>query len=230
MTIEQIRVDPPTVPVFNRASLPTARPGIQYQPTVFIDRDGVINHNRVNHVLSWNDFQFVDGSIKAMALLHQAGYQVIVVTNQAAITRGLISVQELDFIHRRMEKMIEEGGGKVKGIFYCRHLPTANCDCRKPKPGLLFQAARQFKIDLPTSWLVGDHITDIQAAIAAGVKPLLVLTGRGQATYENWLLTHPPSLCPSGNTAEFTKEPLLIVKANLLEAVEFILADVRIMV
>jgi D-glycero-D-manno-heptose 1,7-bisphosphate phosphatase len=225
MTIEQVRSGR-TLPIFNPINLPTSGLMTQLQPTVFVDRDGVINHNRVDHVLSWKDFQFVDGSLQALALLHEAGYQVVVVTNQAAITRGLISVQELDGIHRRMQDAIEESGGKVKSVLYCRHLPTAGCDCRKPKPGLLFQAARSYKIDLPSSWLIGDHITDIQAGLAAGCKPILVLTGRGQAAYDSWLLNQQQA-SSRADTIDFAAANLLKIKTNLLEAVDFILTNER---
>ncbi|OJW03481.1 MAG: hypothetical protein BGO39_10530 [Chloroflexi bacterium 54-19] len=190
------------------------------QPTIFVDRDGVINQNRADHVLTWQDFHFLEGSLEALALLNQARYQVIVVTNQAAITRKLISVAELDFIHQQMCDVIEAHGGYVKNIFYCHHLPTEGCNCRKPKPGLLLQAAQNYNINLAESWLVGDHLTDVQAATAAGAKPVLVLTGRGQSAYESWL-TDPQSAKPGTHL-------LLPVKNNLLEAVEFILAHERL--
>ncbi|MDB5082698.1 MAG: histidinol-phosphate phosphatase family protein [Chloroflexi bacterium] len=220
MTIQEMQLDrtsltyAPANPAINHEALS--------QPTVFVDRDGVINQNRSNHVLSWQDFEFVAGSILALASLHRAGYQVIVVTNQAAIARKLFSIHELELIHQRMQEAIEEGGGKVKGIFYCIHLPTADCACRKPRPGLLFEAAEKFNIELTTSWLVGDHTTDMQAAVAAGCKPLLVLTGRGQTAYETWQ-QNQDSTGPG-------VYPPLTVKANLLEAVDFILAKERIMV
>jgi histidinol-phosphate phosphatase family protein len=124
MTTDQFRLGQ-GASVFNPATLPGRRLLTQTQPTIFVDRDGVINQNRPDHVLSWTDFQFIDDSIKALALLNQAGYQVIVVTNQAAISRGLFSVQELDYIHYRMTEAIEAGGGKVKSILYCTHLPNA---------------------------------------------------------------------------------------------------------
>jgi D-glycero-D-manno-heptose 1,7-bisphosphate phosphatase len=229
MTTGQLKYRP-TPSLFNPPDLSTGRLMTKFQPTVFVDRDGVINRNRAEHVLAWKDFEFLDGSIQALALLHQAGYQVIVVTNQAAVTRGLFSLQDLELIHRQMLEAIEQGGGKVKSVLFCTHLPTAGCACRKPKPGLLFQAAHTFKVDLATSWLIGDHSTDIQAAVAAGCKPLLVLTGRGQAAYKNLVLNQTQPF-PDVTTLDFaaTSAPLTI-KANLLEAAEFILANERIMV
>lgn len=219
MTVEQVRVGQhhPFFPPLNLPLNPLLNTG---QPTVFVDRDGVINQNRADHVLAWKDFHFLEGSLEALGLLNEAGYQVIVVTNQAAITRKLISVAELDFIHQQMCKVIQAHGGFVKNIFYCHHLPTEGCNCRKPRPGLLLQAAQNYNINLADSWLVGDHLTDVQAATAVGAKPLLVLTGRGQAAYQSWLAerqtTEPP-----------TPQPLP-VKENLLEAVGFILAHEHI--
>jgi D-glycero-D-manno-heptose 1,7-bisphosphate phosphatase len=219
MTVEQVRVGQHH-PFFTPLNLPLNPLLTTGQPTIFVDRDGVINQNRTDHVLAWKDFHFLEGSLEALALLNEAGYQVIVVTNQAAITRKLISVAELDFIHQQMCNVIEAHGGFVKNIFYCHHLPTEGCNCRKPKPGLLLQAARNYNINLADSWLVGDHLTDVQAATAAGAKPVLVLTGRGQSAYESWLTTRQ-------SAAPDTTQPLP-VKANLLEAVEFILAHARI--
>lgn len=219
MTVEQVRVGQHH-PFFTPLNLPLNSLLATGQPTIFVDRDGVINQNRTDHVLTWQDFHFLEGSLEALALLNQAGYQVIVVTNQAAITRKLISVAELDFIHQQMCEVIEAHGGHVKNIYYCHHLPAEGCNCRKPKPGLLLQAAHKYNINLAESWLVGDHLTDVQAATAAGAKPVLVLTGRGQSAYESWLTDL--------QTAEPGTRQLLPVKGNLLEAVEFILAHERL--
>lgn len=210
--------------VFNPLTLPANQLLTQSQPTVFVDRDGVINQNRPDHVLAWKDFEFIDGSIKALSLLYKAGYQVVVVTNQAAISRGLISLQDLDNIHHHMMEAIIKGGGKIKAVLYCTHLPNAGCNCRKPRPGLLLQAAQTFNIDLANTWLIGDHTTDMQAAQAAGCKPLLVLTGRGQSAYNDWLLNQQP-VHDTGVPANS-----LTVKANLLEATQFLLANERVLV
>ena len=101
MSTERLQLNQAS-PIFNSIALPNSRLTTQPQPTIFIDRDGVINQNRTDHVLNWKSFQFIDDSIKALALLHQAGYQVVVVTNQAVIARGLLSLQELEYIHQRM--------------------------------------------------------------------------------------------------------------------------------
>ncbi len=220
MTTNQLHVGQGAY-LFNPLKQSGTRLLTQTQPTIFVDRDGVINQNRTDHVLAWKDFQFIDDSIKALALLHQAGYQIIVVTNQAAIARGLLSVQDLDYIHQQMMDAIETGGGKVKSVLYCTHLPNADCDCRKPRPGLLLQAAASFKVDLPNTWMIGDHNTDMQAALAAGCKPLLVLTGRGQAAYKNWMLNQQPIY----DTAAYQATESLTVKANLLEAAQFVLSN-----
>ncbi len=181
--------------------------------TVFVDRDGVINHNRSDHVLFWKDFTFEDGAIEALRLLNLAGYEVVVITNQAAIERGLVTAAEVDYLHSQMIEAIEEGGGRVKSVLYCPHRPEVGCFCRKPQPGMLFQAADRFQVKLHQSWLIGDHLTDIQAGLAAGCKALLVLTGRGQialeAIREQKLEQQILSQVP--------------IKRNLLEAVEYIL-------
>lgn len=226
MTTDQLQLGR-VASAFNPLTLPTSRLLTQSQPTVFVDRDGVINQNRADHVLAWKDFEFIDGSIKALSLLYKAGYQVVVVTNQAAISRGLISLQDLDHIHHRMMEQIIKGGGKVKSVLYCTHLPTAGCNCRKPKPGLLLQAAQMFNIDLANTWLIGDHTTDMQAAQAAGCKPLLVLTGRGQSAYHDWQLNQQP-VHDTDLAAQAAST--LTVKANLLEATQFLLANERVLV
>ena len=179
------------------------------QPTVFIDRDGVINHNRAEHVLHWQDFKFLEGALVALARLRQAGYRVVVITNQAAIERGLVSAHQVEQLHTRMTAEIEAAGGAVQAVLYCPHRPEAGCNCRKPRPGLLYQAAAHYRIRLNESWLIGDYLTDIEAGLAANCKPVLDLTGRGQVAWQNW-----------------SQHPLhrpLPVKQDLLEAVNYIL-------
>ena len=148
--------------------------------TVFVDRDGVINANRADHVLDWGQFEFLPGVLDALAMLAAAGLPVIVVTNQAAVARGLLSVHDLAEMHRRMAARIRAAGGDVLDVLYCPHDAAARCDCRKPKPGLFFQAARLHDIDPAASYYVGDALTDIQAGQAAGCTCILVRTGRGR--------------------------------------------------
>lgn len=148
---------------------------------VFLDRDGVINFNRDDYVKSWAEFHFLPGVLTALKRLAASPFSVIVITNQSAVGRGLLRVHDLEQIHTNMTQFIQSYGGRIDRIFYCPHHPEDGCNCRKPKPGLLIQAAHNLNIDLGRSYLVGDAVSDIQAGFAAGCTPLLVLTGRGAA-------------------------------------------------
>lgn len=150
------------------------------KPTVFIDRDGVVNRNLERGVLSWEEFEFLPGALEAIASLSAAGHPLVILTNQANINRGLLSPAQLADIHRRMEAAIIDGGGAVAGIYVCEHLPDAGCDCRRPAPGLLLRAAQDLGFDLANAYFVGDHHTDVAAARTAGVQPIFVLSGRGR--------------------------------------------------
>ncbi|MHB0871287.1 MAG: D-glycero-beta-D-manno-heptose 1,7-bisphosphate 7-phosphatase [Chloroflexota bacterium] len=146
---------------------------------VFVDRDGVINRNRGDHVKSWEEFVFLPHVVDALAELTLHGFRTVILTNQAAINRGITSRQAIEGIHARMVEALEAGGARIDGIFYCPHRPEEGCGCRKPQPGLLLQAASQLKLELRGSYLVGDALTDLLAGKAAGCRPILVMTGRG---------------------------------------------------
>jgi histidinol-phosphate phosphatase family protein len=163
------------------------------RPAVFLDRDGVINENLDGtYVQQWATFRFLPGAVEAIAALHRAGYPVVVVTNQAGIAHGHLSAVALEEIHRQMVAAIRSGGGEVVAVLHCPHRPEEGCECRKPQPGMLRRAATQFDLDLSRSILVGDHLTDVQAAYAAGCRAILVLTGRGEAARR--LLADDPAL------------------------------------
>lgn len=147
---------------------------------VFIDRDGVICRNRRDHVKSWEEFEFLPGALKALARLARTNLRVVIVTNQAAINRGLVSARTVGRINRRMVRAIERAGGRVDGVFVCPHRPDEGCPCRKPRTGLLLQAAEQLGIELAGSYLIGDAESDIRAGRAVGCRCYLVLTGRGR--------------------------------------------------
>jgi D-glycero-D-manno-heptose 1,7-bisphosphate phosphatase len=155
--------------------------------TIFIDRDGVINENRADYVKSWQEFRFLAGSREAIAQLTRAGHRIIICTNQAAIARGMIAEETVEDIHRRMMAEIAKTGGNVEKVYYCPHDRDANCECRKPRPGMLLRARDELNIDLHDAVFVGDSMTDVQAGLAAGVRTILVLTGLGIEQYSNHL-------------------------------------------
>jgi len=150
--------------------------------TVIVDRDGTINHDRDDYVKSVAEWRPIPGSIEALARLSQAGYRVIVATNQSALGRGLFDAATLAAIHDTMCRAVARAGGRIDAIFFCPHAPEANCDCRKPKPGMLLDIARRFNLSLAEVPVVGDAMRDLQAAAAAGALPVLVLTGKGAQT------------------------------------------------
>ena len=149
-------------------------------PAIFLDRDGVIIENRHNYVRSWADVTIYPQALEALEKLSKSNYKLVIVTNQSGIGRGLIPFEVVDEINQKLLTKIHAGGGRIDGIFMCPHAPTDNCDCRKPAPGLLLQAADALSLDLSRSYMIGDALTDLQAGLAAGVKQVrLVRTGRG---------------------------------------------------
>ena len=147
---------------------------------VFLDRDGVINENLDDdYVKTWDEFVFLPGAIEAIKRLAQSDLYVIIVSNQAGINKGIFSIDALDDIHKHMLDEIETRGGKIKAIYYCQHRDDENCECRKPKPGMLYEASKEHNIDLHESYLIGDSIRDIEAGSKAGCITFLVMTGKG---------------------------------------------------
>lgn len=154
-------------------------------PAIFLDRDGVIIENRPNYVRSWEDVTIFPQALSVLARLRDLPYQIVIVTNQSVVGRGGISLQAAQAINERLVAQIVDAGGRIDGVFMCPHAPSDRCECRKPKPGLLLQAAQALAIDLSSSWMIGDALTDVMAGKAAGVKrTALVLTGRGMAQME----------------------------------------------
>ena len=151
---------------------------------VILDRDGVINEDSDSFIKSPAEWRPIPGSLEAIAKLHQSGYQVVLATNQSGVGRGLFEVSTLNAIHDRMHRALAHIGGRVDAIFFCPHAQEANCDCRKPKAGLLEEIARRFNVDLKGTPAVGDALRDLQAAAAVGAAPILVLTGKGRKTLE----------------------------------------------
>jgi D-glycero-D-manno-heptose 1,7-bisphosphate phosphatase len=149
------------------------------RPTVILDRDGVLNKRppQAQYVRSWSEFEWLPGAKEALRLLNEAGYQAIVVSNQAGIGRGEMTEEALREIHKRMKAETADAGGKIEAIYYCPHNWDEGCECRKPKPGLLFQAQRELNLDLSRTLFIGDDERDAEAAAAAGSPSTLVSEG-----------------------------------------------------
>lgn len=141
---------------------------------VFLDRDGVINRCRSDHVKSWAEFEFLPGALPALAQLRRMGSRVVVITNQAAVGRGLLASDELTRIHEHMTIAVQAAGGRIDRVYVCPHLPDSGCGCRKPGPGLFVQASVELQISLAASFMVGDSESDVLAARSAGCFPILI--------------------------------------------------------
>jgi D-glycero-D-manno-heptose 1,7-bisphosphate phosphatase len=153
------------------------------QPQVVIlDRDGVINRDSPDFIKTPAEWVALPGSLEAIARLTDAGFSLGIATNQSGVGRGLFSIDTLWDIHQKMLAEILAAGGFVTRIFFCLHAPADNCNCRKPKPGLLYQAAEFFACGFANIVMIGDSQRDMEAAIAVGARPILVRTGNGVAT------------------------------------------------
>ncbi len=154
----------------------------QAKKYILLDRDGVINHDSGDFIKSPDEWLPIDKSLEAIALFTKHDYQVVVITNQSGVGRGLYSDATLTDMHRKMTRLTAEAGGEINHIYYCPHLPDADCKCRKPKPGMLHQFSRDADVSLNDIYFIGDSLRDIEAGIAAGAKPILVKTGNGAKT------------------------------------------------
>jgi D-glycero-D-manno-heptose 1,7-bisphosphate phosphatase len=181
------------------------------KPAVFLDRDGVVIGD-THYVHSIDKVRLLSGSAEAIAELNRAGWPVVIVTNQAGIARGFFSVETLHKINDHMAELLRGHGARVDGVYYCPHHPEGDvleyrrhCECRKPKPGMLLQAARELGLDLTRSWMIGDRITDLEAGSAVGCRTVLVRTGYGNLV----------------NPLELDREALKLelISANLSDAV-----------
>lgn len=147
---------------------------------IFLDRDGVIIENRSDYVRSWSDVEIFPQALEALAGVRSKPFKVILVTNQSVVGRGLARLRTILEINDRLSELVASTGGRVDAVFICPHAPQAGCRCRKPRPGLLLQAASAFSLDLGRSILIGDALSDLIAGRSAGIKKLaLVKTGRG---------------------------------------------------
>jgi D-glycero-D-manno-heptose 1,7-bisphosphate phosphatase len=149
---------------------------------VVLDRDGVINEDSDDYIRSADEWRPVPGSLEAIGRLAAAGWQVVVFTNQSGLARGLFDRAALDAIHVRMLAAVAGHGGRLSGVYVCPHGPDDDCLCRKPRPGLLHKIAQDLQMDLRAVPVIGDSLRDLQAALAVGARPILVLTGKGHRT------------------------------------------------
>ncbi|MGK0443189.1 MAG: D-glycero-D-manno-heptose 1,7-bisphosphate phosphatase [Bermanella sp.] len=170
---------------------------------IVLDRDGVINYDSDNYIKTVDEWIPLPGSMEAIGKLTQAGYKIAVATNQSGISRGYFSIETLNAMHDKMIKLADEQGGKFDFIAYCPHGPDDECDCRKPLPGLIHQIETALGISAKDCYMVGDSLRDLEAGVAAGLKPVLVKTGKGERTLEKGF-----------------KLESVMVKQNLLELVE----------
>ena len=178
--------------------------------TVFLDRDGTINEEMgyINHL---SRFRLLPGSAEAIARLNQAGLKVVVATNQSGVARKYFPAPLIGQVHDLMLELLAQQGARLDAIYVCQHAPDEDCSCRKPRPGLLHQAAQELHLDLSRSYVVGDRYNDIHLAAKVGAKGILVLTGYGRGELENY-------------QGERLVEPDYIA-ADLLDAAAWILQD-----
>ena len=149
---------------------------------VILDRDGTINQDSDQYIKSPAEWKPIPGSLEAIARLTQSGWRIVVATNQSGIARGLFDMATLNAIHAEMHRVVIQAGGRIDAIFFCPHAADSNCECRKPKPGLLREISSRLGVELAGVPMIGDALRDVQAAAAVGAKPWLVLTGKGRQT------------------------------------------------
>ncbi|GAB4347295.1 MAG: D-glycero-beta-D-manno-heptose 1,7-bisphosphate 7-phosphatase [Gammaproteobacteria bacterium] len=152
---------------------------------IVLDRDGVINEDSDNYIKTPEEWVPIEGSLEAIARLHHAGYRIVVATNQSGLGRGLFTLDTLVAIHKKMHTMVQEAGGALDGIFFCPHTPEDDCNCRKPKAGLMHDIERRLGTSLKGIPVVGDSLRDLESAWAVGAEPVLVRTGKGERTLKD---------------------------------------------
>ena len=149
---------------------------------IILDRDGTINYDSDAYIKSPEEWRPIEGSLEAIARLTQADYRIAVATNQSGIARGLFDTTTLIAIHNTMQRALGQVGERIDAFFFCPHAADSACECRKPRPGMLIEIAKRFNVSLDDTYMVGDALRDLEAAAAAGAKPVLVLTGKGKKT------------------------------------------------
>lgn len=183
---------------------------------VIVDRDGTINLERDGYIQSPDEWEPLPGALDAIARLNHAGFQVVIAANMPGLGRGLFDMAAMNAIHARMNKQLTAIGGRVEAVFFCPHTPDEGCQCRKPLPGLFHQIGERYKVDLTQVHAVGDSIRDVQAAVAAGCVPHLVMTGIGAPEFTDRLPAEfPPSVRVHADLAEFATTFIAEAEASL---------------
>jgi heptosyltransferase-2 len=180
--------------------------------TIFLDRDGTLNPDS-GYIRSSDQFELFPGVAQALSKLKQAGARLIVVTNQSGIARGFFSVGDLDAIHAKLRRLLDEAGVSLDAIYFCPHHPDDSCDCRKPRTGLIDRAVLERQIDLGRSYLIGDHVRDVELAKCVGSRSILVTTGAVLPQQVEGLKT-------SGQAPDW-------VAPSFAEAADWLLSDAR---
>jgi D-glycero-D-manno-heptose 1,7-bisphosphate phosphatase len=184
---------------------------MRMHPALFLDRDGVIIENRANYVREWSDVSIYPQAIEALVRVKSTGYKIVIITNQSAVGRGLISLETAEMINMQLVDEIRSAGGRIDGVFICPHAPQVECNCRKPQPGLILDAAESLSLDLSRSILVGDALSDIMAGQSAGVaKSVLVRTGRGDTQTNTTLAENIPPFLIYDTLADALSELILL--------------------
>lgn len=152
------------------------------QKLIVLDRDGVINYDSDQFIKSPDEWIAIPGSLEAIARLNHAGYRVVIATNQSGIGRGLFDIGTLNAIHNKMHRALAIAGGRIDAVFFCPHSGDSQCECRKPRAGMLREIGSRFGVDLTGVPVLGDSLRDLQAAEVVGAQPMLMLTGKGEKT------------------------------------------------
>lgn len=178
------------------------------RPAVFVDRDGTLNVEKT-YLYRFEDWEWIPGAVEAIKAFNEAGFLVIVISNQAGVARGMYSEADINLLHVRVDDELRRLGARIDAYYYCPHHPEfteeRTCNCRKPAPGLLFRAADELVIDLSRSWMIGDKLIDVEAGQAANLPTILVRTGYGKTEVD-------------------LSEPGQIIADDLLAACQYILS------
>jgi len=149
---------------------------------VILDRDGVINRDSDQFIKTPDEWRAIPGSLEAIARMNHAGFRVVIATNQSGVGRGLFEMSTLNAIHEKMHRALSQAGGHIDAVFFCPHTADSDCECRKPKTGMMREIGVRFGVDLTGVPVIGDSLRDLLAAEACGAQPILVLTGKGEKT------------------------------------------------